>query len=117
MESVDEEVTEPYVRPQVRLEPPRFKLSGNDLNEYHGETSMHDDGEQSSTDPSPATGHLPSVEGWSQAEMRDLRRLRHKYATGEEGEALVDAYFTWASTSTGVVHRSIFLRESNRWLC
>jgi hypothetical protein len=93
-----------------RMEPPRFKLGGHDLTEFHGETSMHDDGKQSITDPSPPVQH-PSVDGWSPAEMRNLRRLRHKYATPDEGEAYIDAYFFWASTTTGVVNRAIFLRE------
>lgn len=111
MEGSDDEDVETHEPPHMRMEPPRFKLGGSDLNEYHGETSMHDDGQHSSTDPSPATGHNPSTEGWSPAEMRDLRRLRHKYATPDEGEALIEAYFIWASTSTGVVNRSVFLRK------
>jgi len=93
-----------------RMEPPRFKLGGNDFNEYHGETSMHDDGQQSITDPSPPV-HQPSIEGWSQAEMRDLRRMRHKYATPDEGENYIEAYFVWASTVTAVVNKQIFLRK------
>jgi hypothetical protein len=116
MMSDDDEEMAPVEPIQPRMEPPRFKLSGNELNEYHGETSMHDDGQQSITDPSPPVQH-PSIEGWSPAEMRDLRRMRHKYATPMEGEAYIDSYFCWASTTTGVVVKHIFLRTWQTSCC
>lgn len=77
---------------------------------------MHEDA--ASLDPSPKTAsssaaNKPSVDAsqWTQEDIRALTRLRHKYATADEGEALVDAYFTWASPSTAVVNRRLFLRD------
>lgn len=77
---------------------------------------MHEDAV--TLDPSPKTSssaptNKPSVDAsqWTHEDIRALTRLRHKYATAEEGEALVDAYFTWASPSTAVVNRRLFLRD------
>lgn len=99
---------------EEEMEPPRFKLGGSDLTVFHGETSMHDD----ATDPSPKTSTHPDSAGphvdasaWSPEDLRALTRLRHKYASADEGEALMDAYFCWASPSIAVVCRSIFLRD------
>lgn len=87
---------------------------------YHGETSMHED----TQDPSPRTNASSSVANkasvdataWTQEDIRGLTRLRHKYATPEEGEVLMDAYFAWASPSTAVVNRRLFLRGWRRVL-
>lgn len=103
---------------EEELDPPRFTLGGSDLPVYHGETSMHEDAV--SLDPSPKTAsssaaaaNKPSVDAsqWTNEDIRALTRLRHKYATADEGEALMDAYFTWASPSTAVVNRRLFLRD------
>lgn len=101
------------------MDPPRFALGGEEQNVYHGETSMYDEPPQSYTDPSPQTNpstgsHLPRIDAsnWTEHDIRSLTRLRHKYATPEEGEALVDAYFCWASPTYAVVNRTLFLRES-----
>lgn len=101
---------------EEEMEPPRFKLGGSDLTVFHGETSMHDD----ATDPSPKASNHPDSGGpsgpqldaaWTPEDIRALTRLRHKYASAEEGEAFIDAYFCWASPSIAVVNRSIFLRD------
>lgn len=99
---------------EEEMEPPRFKLGGSDLTVFHGETSMHDD----ATDPSPKASNHPDSGGppqidaaWTPEDIRALTRLRHKYATADEGEAFIDAYFCWASPSIAVVNRSIFLRD------
>lgn len=101
---------------EEEMEPPRFKLGGSDLTVFHGETSMHDD----ATDPSPKASNHPDSGGpsgpqfdaaWTPEDIRALTRLRHKYASPDEGEAFIDAYFCWASPSIAVVNRSIFLRD------
>ncbi|BEI92243.1 uncharacterized protein CcaverHIS019_0410630 [Cutaneotrichosporon cavernicola] len=100
---------------EEELEPPRFTLGAAELPVYHGETSMHED---AVIDPSPKTSssaptNKPSVDAsqWTHEDIRALTRLRHKYAAADEGEALMDAYFTWASPSTAVVNRRLFLRD------
>lgn len=104
------------------IDPPRFTLGGTEMPVYHGETSMHEDTHSLDVDPSPktnassSTANKPSVDAthWTQEDIRGLTRLRHKYATPEEGEVLMDAYFAWASPSTAVVNRRLFLRESEQ---
>jgi len=93
------------------IAPPRFQLGGSDHPVYHGETSMHED----IASPSKLVGPSPltlDVSGWSDQNLRELTKLRHKYASPEEGEAWMNAYFTWASVTYAVVNRSIFLRKS-----
>lgn len=104
------------------MAPPRFQLEGKDYPVYHGETSMHEDGHgRSSINHSSVPASMPTgtINGmgaltWSEEDLRRMTRLRHKYASPEEGEAYMDAYFCWASPTYAVVNRGIFLRESTR---
>jgi len=101
---------DPLSESEDEIAPPRFQLGGSEHPVYHGETSMHEDIASPSklVDPSPS---IMDVSGWSDQNIRELTKLRHKYATAEEGEAWMNAYFTWASVTYAVVNRSIFLRK------
>lgn len=92
------------------IAPPRFQLGGQDHPVYHGETSMHEDIASPSKRVKVSTAGL-DVSSWTTDDLRALTRLRHRYATAEEGEAWMDAYFNWASVTYAIVNRHIFLRE------
>jgi hypothetical protein len=110
-----------------QMAPPRFQLDGNDHPVYHGETSMYEDGRRSAmametkttmtTMPVAMTSSPHGMSGteaateWSEVDLRRMTRMRHKYASAEEGESWMDAYFCWASPTYAVVNRQVFLRE------
>jgi len=95
------------------IAPPRFQLGGQEHPVYHGETSMHEDIASPSKRVKASTAGL-DVSSWTTDDLRALTRLRHRYATAEEGEAWMDAYFGWASVTYAIVNRHIFLREPVR---
>jgi hypothetical protein len=102
---------------EEEMAPPHFQLEGLDHPVYHGETSMHEDGRSSTNDRPPAMTAASldlamNASTWPEHEIRQLTRQRHKYATPEDGESLMDAYFCWASPTYAVVNRSVFLRKS-----
>lgn len=51
-----------------------------------------------------------SPQSWTEDQLRAAARLRHRYADADEGEAWMDAYFSWASPVYSVVHRPLFIR-------
>lgn len=97
------------------MDPPQFHLGGKDDSIYHGETSMHEAVVDPSlavrTDAMSALSKTMDYRNWTEPELRAMARLRHKYATPEEGEALMDAFFSWASMTYGFVNRGLFLSE------
>ncbi|WOO77847.1 putative transcriptional regulatory protein [Vanrija pseudolonga] len=56
---------------------------------------------------SPAT----RAEDYTSEELAALRRRQHKHASPEDGEAWLEAYFSWASLVDGFVDRQLFLRD------
>ncbi|WOO84331.1 putative transcriptional regulatory protein [Vanrija pseudolonga] len=91
---------------------PRYDLGSASRPVYHGELSMFDD---SGTRPRQSRAGSPlGVAGgqtWTEDRLRAAARLRHRYASVEDGEAWMDAYFAWVSCADGIVHRPIFLRD------
>lgn len=96
------------------MDPPQFHLGGRDDPVYHGETSMHEvvvDPSLAALQNTISTSRSTGYSNWTEREVRAMTRLRHKYAAPEEGEALMDAFFSWASMTYGFVNRGVFLRE------
>lgn len=63
--------------------------------------------------PSAATTPSEAVnafETWNEERLSAAAKLRHRYATPEEGEEWMTAYFCWASPVYSVVHRPVFIR-------
>lgn len=106
--------TVPYPQPgqtEAALDEPRYDLGSTSRPVYTGETSMFDDRPRPSNLPSPV-GARNTHDPITEDRLRAFARLRHKYVSADEGEALLDAYFSWASPIYAVVHRPLFIRQS-----
>ena len=100
------------------MDPPRFQLGGDDHPVYHGETSMHDDVTDASfATKGASTNRSVDVSSWKEEDLRALTRLRHKFASADEGEMWMDACFCWTSPTYAVVNRAVFLRKPGRSGC
>jgi hypothetical protein len=89
---------------------PRYVLGSAARPEYHGELSMFDDSGTRPTAPASPRFDSTSPTNWTEERLRAAARLRHRYATADEAEQWLDAYFSWASPVYAVVHRPIFIR-------
>jgi hypothetical protein len=98
------------------LDAPRYAFrSASAQPVYHGETSMHDhmDARSASgaTISPPEAMDTATAKSLPPQRLADLAKLRHKYASVEEGEVYLDAYFRWASPVYAVIHRPVFMRD------
>lgn len=112
-----------HAQQPTTLGSPRYDVGSAARPVYHGEISMFDEGAEREErggwgrSPSPEVvrerGHRASgvEQEWSDESLRAAARLRHRYASPEDGENWVESYFCWASAVDGVVHRPSFIRE------
>lgn len=59
---------------------------------------------------SPLPPDLDEAKDWSFERLQATARSRHKYASPDEGEEYLKAYFNWSGPCYNVVHRPIFIR-------
>lgn len=96
---------------EVELGRPQYHLGTAKRPVYHGELSMFEDPDGRPSAAASPTHEEASPQVWSEERLRAAARLRHRYADPDDGEAWLDAYFSWASPVYAVVHRPTFLRE------
>lgn len=93
---------------------PQYHLGSAKRPVYHGELSMFEDPDGRPSAAASPTHEEASPQVWSEERLRAAARLRHRYADPDDGEAWLDAYFSWASPVYAVVHRPTFLSESSQ---